>query len=84
MNKPWFCLSDFDSNVGDIKGIWEASRFDWVLGLAKDYLSGREQALDELNATTKDWLKHNSPYLGAELEVWSRSVNKSHAFGYGC
>lgn len=64
MNKPWFCLSDFDSNVGDIKGIWEASRFDWVLGLAKDYLSGREQALDELNATTKDWLKHNSPYLG--------------------
>ncbi|MFH4820259.1 hypothetical protein WL046_11665 [Vibrio alginolyticus] len=64
MNKPWFCLSDFDSNVGDIKGVWEASRFDWVLGLAKDYLSGREQALDELNATTKDWLKHNSPYLG--------------------
>ncbi|EMK3510408.1 alginate lyase family protein [Vibrio parahaemolyticus] len=64
MDKPWFCLSDFDSNVGDIKGIWEASRFDWVLGLAKDYLSGREQALDELNATTKDWLKHNSPYLG--------------------
>ncbi|EKF9767626.1 alginate lyase family protein [Vibrio cholerae] len=64
MEKPWFCLSDFDSNVGDIKGIWEASRFDWVLGLAKDYLSGREQALDELNATTKDWLEHNPPYLG--------------------
>lgn len=64
MDEPWFRLSDFDSNVGDIKGVWEASRFDWVLGLAKDYLSGREQALDELNATTKDWLKHNSPYLG--------------------
>ncbi|EGQ8022941.1 alginate lyase family protein [Vibrio vulnificus] len=64
MEKPWFSLSDFDSNVGDIKGIWEASRFDWVLGLAKDYLSGREQALDELNATAKDWLEHNPPYLG--------------------
>ncbi len=64
MAKPWFCLSDFDSNVGDIKGVWEASRFDWALGLAKDYLSGREQALDELNATTKDWLEHNPPYLG--------------------
>ncbi|ANQ25238.1 heparinase [Vibrio natriegens] len=64
MAKPWFCLSDFDSNVGDIKGIWEASRFDWALGLARDYLSGREQALDELNATAKDWLEHNPPYLG--------------------
>lgn len=64
MEKPWFCLSDFDSNVGDIKGIWEASRFDWALGLARDYLSGREQALDELNATVKDWLEHNPPYLG--------------------
>ncbi|MBL0637259.1 alginate lyase family protein [Aeromonas veronii] len=64
MDKPWFLLSDFDSNVGDIKGVWEASRFDWALGLARDYLSGREQALDELNTTIKDWLEHNPPYLG--------------------
>ncbi|MER0459736.1 alginate lyase family protein [Aeromonas caviae] len=64
MNKPWFCLSDFDSNVGDIKGIWEASRFDWVLGLAKDYLSGRETALNELNSVVNDWIEHNPPYLG--------------------
>lgn len=53
MSKPWFNLSDFDSNVGDIKGIWEASRFDWALGLARDYLFGSESALDELNATAK-------------------------------
>ncbi|WP_345877395.1 heparinase II/III domain-containing protein [Shewanella algae] len=64
MGKPWYSLSDFDSSVGDIKGVWEVSRFDWTLGLAKDYLSGREQALDELNATIKDWLAHNPPYLG--------------------
>ncbi|HAS8565194.1 TPA: heparinase [Vibrio vulnificus] len=64
MSKPWFKLSDFDSNVGDIKGIWEASRFDWALGLARDYLSGSESALDELNATAKSWLDQNTPYLG--------------------
>lgn len=64
MNKPWFNLSDFDSNVGDIKGIWEASRFDWALGLARDYLSGSESALDELNATAKSWMEQNAPYLG--------------------
>ncbi|MFM2586334.1 heparinase II/III family protein [Vibrio campbellii] len=64
MSKPWFNLSDFDSNVGDIKGIWEASRFDWALGLVRDYLSGRESALDELNATAKSWMEQNAPYLG--------------------
>ncbi|KHD23488.1 heparinase [Vibrio caribbeanicus] len=64
MSKPWFNLSDFDSNVGDIKGIWEASRFDWALGLARDYLAGRVTALDELNATAKSWLDQNTPYLG--------------------
>ncbi|OOE87964.1 heparinase II/III family protein [Salinivibrio sp. AR640] len=64
MNKPWFKLSDFDSNVGDIKGIWEVSRFDWALGLARDYLYGRDSALDELNVTAKNWLAHNAPYLG--------------------
>ncbi|TMX58608.1 heparinase II/III family protein [Vibrio rotiferianus] len=64
MSKPWFNLSDFDSNVGDIKGIWEASRFDWALGLARDYLLGRETALDELNTTVKSWMEQNAPYFG--------------------
>lgn len=64
MYKPWFCLPDFDSNVGDIKGVWEASRFDWVLGLARDYLSGRYTALNELNSAVNDWIVHNPPYLG--------------------
>ncbi|MFA0533136.1 heparinase II/III-family protein [Vibrio breoganii] len=64
MNKPWFDLSDFDSNVGDIKGIWEVSRFDWALGLTRDYLAGRDTALNELNATAKNWMDKNPPYLG--------------------
>ncbi|MFI3246855.1 MAG: heparinase, partial [Ferrimonas sp.] len=64
MNQPWFNLSDFNSDVGDIKGIWEASRFDWALGLAIDYLAGREAALDDLNAAAKSWLDKNPPYLG--------------------
>lgn len=64
MNKPWFNLSDFDSNVGDIKGIWEASRFDWALGLARDYLAGRDAALAELNDSATSWMYQNVPYLG--------------------
>ncbi|KMV30223.1 heparinase [Photobacterium swingsii] len=64
MRRPWFSLSDFDSNIGDIKGIWEVSRFNWALGLAKDYLAGRDAALEELNATAKSWMDQNEPYLG--------------------
>src|SRR6218665_1751645 len=30
-SRPWWCIPDFDPVVGDIKGVWEASRFDWVL-----------------------------------------------------
>lgn len=64
MEIPWYRLTDFDPEVGDIKGIWEASRFDWVLGLARDYYSGREQALEQLNTVIIDWLEHNPLYLG--------------------
>ncbi|MBE1286469.1 MAG: heparinase [Alteromonadaceae bacterium] len=64
MKRPWFKISDFDSSVGDIKGIWEASRFDWALGLAREYISGNESALIELNDTAKNWMEYNEPYLG--------------------
>src|SRR5690554_1675332 len=29
-NRSWWEIPDFDPAVGDIKVIWEASRFDWV------------------------------------------------------
>jgi hypothetical protein len=33
--RPWCQIPDFDARVGDIKIIWEASRFDWVLTFAQ-------------------------------------------------
>ena len=27
----WYKIPDFDDGVGDIKGVWEASRFDWLI-----------------------------------------------------
>ncbi|OOF21180.1 heparinase [Salinivibrio proteolyticus] len=80
MNKPWYCLADFDSNVGDIKGIWEASRFGWLIGLARDYHLGRRQALDELNETINSWLDHNPPYLGPNWKCGQEaSIRVMHA-----
>ncbi|RTZ14664.1 heparinase [Vibrio aquaticus] len=63
-SRPWFLLSDFGSTVGDIKGIWEASRFDWAIGLAIEHQKGKSDAVQLLNQTCSDWLDKNPPYMG--------------------
>ena len=50
---PWFAIGDFNSDVGDIKGVWEASRFNWVISFAQSAAAGNESCLLKLN----NWLK---------------------------
>lgn len=61
---PWWQLSDFDHGAGDIKTIWEASRFDWVVAFAQQGLAGDEGAIDRLNTWLRDWINANPAYLG--------------------
>lgn len=61
---PWWKLSDFGSGAGDIKAVWEASRFDWVLAFAQQARCGDAAALDRLNIWLADWVRHNPPYNG--------------------
>lgn len=61
---PWWQLADFDPGVGDIKGIWEASRFDWVLAMAERVCSGQEKELDRLNAWLANWCDRNPAFTG--------------------
>lgn len=65
IEKQWYEIADFDSKIGDIKTIWEASRFDWVLGFSQSVAQGDQNALVKLNGWLKDWCKHNPPYRGA-------------------
>jgi hypothetical protein len=61
----WFKLPDFDPAVGDIKFIWEWSRFDWVLRLAQHLrANGDTQSAATLNDWLADWLTLNPPYRG--------------------
>ena len=56
----WAKLSDFDPDVEDIKCIWEVSRFDWALDLARAYcLSGDDRFLHALNGWVSDWTMRN-------------------------
>jgi hypothetical protein len=56
----WTKLPDFDPVAGDIKNIWEASRFEWAVTLARAFrISGKSEYMETLNAWLKDWVKSN-------------------------
>lgn len=61
---PWFRLPDFCEDKGDIKWIWEASRFSWVLISCQRIIAGDIDSLKRLNFWLGDWLEKNPPYLG--------------------
>jgi len=64
LDRPWWKLADFDPAVGDIKAIWEASRFDWVLAFAQRARTGDHDSLKRLNSWLAGWCRDNPPYLG--------------------
>jgi hypothetical protein len=61
---PWWRIPDFDKNVGDIKVIWELSRFEWVLAFSQFACTGDEKAVSKINDWLTDWCKHNPAFLG--------------------
>lgn len=64
--KHWTEIGDFNSGVGDIKGVWELSRFSWVLNFMQAYIaSGDTLWLDKLNNWLADWSQHNPANQGA-------------------
>lgn len=64
-NKHWTELSDFDLNTGDIKIIWEPSRFDWLTDLARAYSVFKDDRyLDTINMWIKDWSAKNPKNQG--------------------
>lgn len=61
----WSSISDFDLNVGDIKTVWEKSRFDWLLSYTVDYLrTGEQKHISQINEWLTDWCKTNPTNAG--------------------
>ena len=60
VDSHWSRLPDFSDEVGDIKIIWEVSRFDWALVFARAYrVTGDERYLLALNKWSSDWTDKN-------------------------
>jgi len=58
----WWKIPDF--GAGDIKGLWELSRFNWVVAWATKAANGDVTSLDRLNNWLADWARKNPPYKG--------------------
>ena len=63
-NVDWWKISDFDDELGDIKTVWELSRFDWVVQLSIIASTGKKEAIDLLNHRLNNWIKENPFYTG--------------------
>lgn len=64
-DKVWYQIPDFDESVGDIKGIWEASRFEWLIALVRHERQVHDgQALVQLDLWLNDWCAKNPAYFG--------------------
>jgi len=60
LSEHWTKISDFNRNLGDIKNIWELSRFAWVGILARAYrVSGNDLYLKRINDWITDWVSKN-------------------------
>lgn len=62
--RPWHQIPDFDPVVGDIKTVWEASRFDWLLPMAQRARHGDASEIDRINKWLADWCAANPAYRG--------------------
>jgi hypothetical protein len=56
----WTACHEFHSGAGDVKGVWELSRFDWSLVLARAYVqTGDPRHLTLLNTLVESWVQAN-------------------------
>lgn len=62
--KHWSEIPDFIPDLGDIKTVWEASRFDWLPRMAWAYRGGEESALARLELWLRDWTARNPSNQG--------------------
>lgn len=68
-NIKWYRIPDFDAKRGDIKVIWEASRFTHFFYFARAYLiTGDQKYYIAFSAQLRQWLKDNPYPYGANYK----------------
>lgn len=67
--KKWYRIPDFDSQRGDIKAIWEISRFSHFFLFARAFLlTEDDKYFKAFSAQLSDWLNQNPYSYGANFK----------------
>jgi len=71
----WYRIPDFDAKRGDIKAIWEASRFTHFFYFARAYLiTGDEKYYIAFSEQLNQWLKDNPYPYGANYKCGQECI----------
>lgn len=81
-DRHWSQINDF--TLGDIKLIWEASRFAFVYGLVRAYAqTGDERYPAGFWQLLEDWRQHNQPQLGPNWKCGQETTFRVMAWLFG-
>lgn len=81
-NRHWSRLGDFD--FGDIKGVWELSRFSFVYGLVRAYWrTGGERYPEFFWRLVEDWRVQNPPHQGPHWKCGQEASLRVMAWCFG-
>lgn len=80
LSDKWYTIPDFDTERGDIKIIWEASRFTHFYLFTRAYLlTGERKYYDAFRSQLADWIKENrysyGPNFKCSQECSLRMIN---------
>lgn len=80
--RHWSELSDFGS--GDIKGVWEQSRFAFVYSFARAYVSSHDECYAEAFwRAVEDWRDRNPPQCGPNWKCGQEIALRLVAWVFG-
>jgi hypothetical protein len=71
--RRWTRIGDFEPAFGDIKRVWELSRWSWLPSLAQHARSDIPGAIDRLNQWVSDWCRANPPWHGPNWKCGQES-----------
>ena len=76
----WCDRSDFDAAVGDIKFIWEPSRFGWAYALVRAYAVSRDDKYAEAFwRMVESWMMNNPPQMGPNWQCGQEIALRTQA-----
>lgn len=80
----WTSISDDDPAVGDIKDVWEPSRFTWVFLVARAWArTGDNRWPEAFWDGLESWMEHNPPNTGVNWRCGQESSLRAIAVQFG-